>query len=221
LDWYAILLFVHIMSLVFWLGTDVGVFVLGKFAQNSDYTVDQRLLLLKVALILDMFPRVFMVFSLPTGFQLATELGAIPSNLAVTAGVWVFSAFWLAVVLTGLARHDAPIGQAAKKVEKLIHFVLLAVLVWAGLASLLTGSPIAVSWVAAKIMLYALLLVVMQLLERAFMPAVLGFAALESTGASAELDGQIRSGMDRTYVWVLAIYAIVLISAFLGVAKPW
>ena len=75
MDWYAVLLFVHILSLVFWLGTDIGVFVLGKFAQNPDYSVDQRLLLLKVALILDMFPRVFMVMSLPTGFQLATAIG--------------------------------------------------------------------------------------------------------------------------------------------------
>ena len=50
MDWYAVLLFVHILSLVFWLGTDIGVFVLGKFAQNPIYAVEQRLLLLKVAL---------------------------------------------------------------------------------------------------------------------------------------------------------------------------
>jgi hypothetical protein len=221
MDWYSILLFIHILSLVFWLGTDIGVFVLGKFAQNPTYTVDQRLLLLKVALILDMFPRVFMVLSLPTGFQLATSLGAIDSHQILTAGVWIFSSFWLAVVLTGLLRHDQPAGQNAKKVEKVIHFVLLAILGWAAISSLLGNGPITTTWVAAKVLMYALLFVVVPLLEKAFLPAVMGFMSLETEGSSPELENQIRGGMDRTYVWVLSIYAIVLVTAFIGVAKPW
>jgi hypothetical protein len=221
MDWYAVFLFLHILSLVFWLGTDIGVFVLGKFAQNPIYAVEQRLLLLKVALILDMFPRVFMVLSLPTGFQLATILGAIQTSPSLTAAVWGFSAVWLAVVLTGLLRHDEPIGQSAKKVEKLIHFVLLVVLGWASISSLLGDGPIMLAWVSAKVLLYALLFIVMPLLEKSFLPAVMGFMSLETEGSSPELENQIRGGMDRTYVWVLTIYGIVFITAFIGVAKPW
>ena len=221
MDWYAILLFVHILSLVFWLGTDIGVFVLGKFAQNPAYAVEQRLLLLKVALILDMFPRVFMVLSLPTGFQLATELGAIAASQLLTAAVWGFSVIWLAVVLTGLLRQEEPIGQYAKKAEKLIHLILLVTLAWAGLSSLFGDGLITMTWVAAKVLLYSLLFVVMPLLEKAFLPAVAGFMSLETEGSSPELESQIRGGMDRTYVWVLTIYAIVIVTAFIGVAKPW
>ncbi len=221
MDWYAILLFIHILSLVFWLGTDIGVFVLGKFAQNPVYAVAQRLLLLKVAMILDMFPRVFMVVSLPTGFQLATELGAIAASQFLTAAVWGFSVIWLAVVLTGILRQDERIGQNAKKVEKIIHFILLVVLAWAGISSLLGDGPITLTWVAAKVLLYSLLFVIMPLLEKAFIPAVMGFMSLETEGSTPELESQIRGGMDRTYVWVLAIYAIVVITAYVGVAKPW
>jgi hypothetical protein len=221
MDWYSILLFIHILSLVFWLGTDIGVFVLGKFAQNPVYAVEQRLLLLKVALILDMFPRVFMVMSLPTGFQLAAILGAIQTSPFLTATVWGFSAIWLVVVLIGLLRHEEPIGLNAKKVEKVIHYILLAVLAWAALSSLLGDGPITMVWVAAKVLMYSLLFVVMPLLEKSFMPAVLGFMSLETEGSSAELENQIRGGMDRTYVWVLTIYVIVLVTAFIGVAKPW
>jgi hypothetical protein len=221
MDWQAILLFVHILALVFWLGTDIGVFVLGKFAQNPDYAVDQRHILLKVAMILDMFPRVFMVLTLPTGFQLAVALGAIPPDVTLIAAVWAFAAVWLAVVLVGLLGQETPIGQTAKKLEKLVHLALLVALAWAGLASLLTGAPIALPWVAAKVLLYAMILVIMQFLEKAFLPAVIGFVSLESEGSTAELERQIRGAMDRTYLWVLAIYAIVLASAFLGVAKPW
>jgi len=45
--------------------------------------------------------------------------------------------------------------------------------------------------------------------------------SLETEGSTPELESQIRGGMDRTYVWVLAIYAIVVITAYVGVAKPW
>jgi hypothetical protein len=221
MEWYAVLLFVHILSLVFWLGTDIGVFVLGKFAQNPVYAVNQRLLLLKVALILDMFPRVFMVLSLPTGFQLATLLGAVPNSHGLTLVVWAVSAVWLAVVLTGLLRHDQPIGRGAKKAERAIHVILLAILAWVSISSLLGNGPITLTWVAVKVLMYALLFVVMPLLEKAFLPAVTGFMSLEIGGSSPELEKQIRGGMDHTYIWVLIIYGIVLSSAFVGVAKPW
>jgi len=221
MDWYAILLFIHILSLVFWLGTDIGVFVLGKFAQNPVYSVEQRMLLLKVALILDMFPRVFMVVSLPTGFQLATEFGAIAASQLLTAAVWGFSVIWLGVVLTGLLRQEEPIGQYAKKAEKLFHLILLVTRAWAGLSSLFGDGLITMPWVAAKVLLYSLLFVIMPWLEKAFIPAVMGFMSLETEGSTPELESQIRSGMDRTYVWVLTIYAIVVITAFVGVAKPW
>ena len=127
----------------------------------------------------------------------------------------------MAVVLTGILRHDQPLGQSAKKVEKVIHFALLAALGWASISSLFGDGPITLTWVAVKVLLYALLFVVMPLLEKAFMPAVMGFMTLETAGSSPELEGQIRGGMDRTYVWVLTIYAIVFVTAFIGVAKPW
>lgn len=220
MDWQGILIFVHILLLVFWLGTDIGVFVLGKFAQNPAYQVEQRLLLLKVGLILDMFPRVCMVLMIPTGYQMAVNLGAIDPGQYVSEGVWGFSIIWLAVVLTGMARQDQPVGVTAKRIEKMILYILLVLLVWAGLASLINGAPIATPWLAAKIMMYAMIIISVLLLEKVFFPAVAGFARLEQEGSSPELEQQIRGGMDKTYVWVLAIYAMVVVSAYFGVLKP-
>lgn len=220
MDWHAVLLFVHILSLVFWLGTDIGVFVLGKFAQNPDYSVEQRLILLKVAMILDMFPRVCMVLTIPTGYQMAANLGAVNVVPYLTAGVWVFSLFWLAVVLTGLAKHDTPAGEQAKKIGTLIQYILLVGLGTAGLASIITGAPVHEPWLAAKVTLFALIVIFALRLEAAFGPAVAGFIQLESKGSSPELDQQIRSGMDRTFIWVLAIYGAVIVAAFLGVWQP-
>lgn len=220
MDTYSILLYLHILAFVFWLGTDIGVFTLGKFAQNPAHTVDQRLLLLKVALILDMFPRVFMVLTLPTGFHLAVILGGIPSGQPLIMWVWLFSAVWLAVVLVGLLKHEAPIGQQAKVIEKVIQYSLLAGLLWVVFSSWFASGLIIASWLTTKVLLYAGVIAVTPLLEIAFGPAVAGFMALPTEGSTEAIEADIKRGMDVTYIWVIVIYVLVLVAAYLGVAKP-
>jgi hypothetical protein len=220
MDWHTFLIFIHVMLLVFWLGTDVGVFVLGKFAQNPTYTTDQRLLLLQVAMILDMFPRVCMVLIVPTGFQLAVQIAAINPASYVVPVVWLFSGIWLAIVLTGMFKNGQSAGLKAKAIEKWIHYLLIPLGAWAGLASLYSGAPIVMQWLAAKVLFYVLIVIFALLLEHVFNPAAQAFMQLAEEGSSDELEHRIRKGMDKTYVWVLAIYAAVILSAYFGVSQP-
>ena len=221
MDWYTTLVLVHLLALVFWLGTDIGVFVVGKFAQNPIYSVEQRMLLMKAGMIIDIFPRICMVISFPTGFQLAVMLGAIPYNAAFSAILWIFSGLWLAIVLLGIFRQGSALGEQSKKLEKLIHYVLVPTLLAVSIWSLMETGPISIYWVAVKVLVYALIIVMVLLLEGAFIPAVLGFAELAEKGSSPEVEAQITSGMDQTYIWVLMIYLWVFICAVLGIFKPW
>lgn len=219
MDVYGWLLFIHIMALVFWLGTDVGVFVLGKHAQDPQYSVEARMLLLKVALILDMMPRIFMVITIPTGYQMAVNSGALVAPEMLTPAVWIFSIAWLAVVTIGLAKKDTSLAASLKKIEKLCLCTLLASLAFLLLDYAGAETIIQPLWLAGKVLLYGMIIIIMFFLEAAFIPAVMGFLQLEAEGSSDALEMQIRSGMDKTYFWVLAIYAAVLASAFLGVMK--
>ncbi len=220
MDWNSLLIFVHLMCLVFWLGTDIGVFVLGKFAQNPEYTSDQRLLVLKIAMILDMFPRLCMVLMIPTGYQMAVNIGAINPAAYLTPAVWVFASIWLAIVATGLLQHGTDLGVRAKAAEKVIHYFLFILGSWAGLASLVSGAPISMRWLAVKVLFYVLIIAFVLFLEKVFNPVADAFMKLAEDGSSAELESQIRKGMDRTYVWVIAIYAAVILSAYFGVGQP-
>jgi hypothetical protein len=220
MDWITHLLYFHILLFVFWLGTDVGVFVLGKFAQNPKYSVEQRLLLLKPLVILDLFPRVCMVLIIPTGYQLATNLGAIAAGQYITMGIWLFSGLWLAVVLAGFFLAEKPAGQTVKKIEKVIHYLLMVGIGWAALSSIFYGSPINQYWIAEKGMVYVLIIFCVRLLESAFHPAAGAFMQLASEGSSPEVEKQIRGGMDSTYVWVIVIYVLVAHSAYLGLWQP-
>ena len=221
MDLYSNLVFLHILCLVFWLGTDIGVLVLSKFAQKSIYTVEQRLLLLKVAMILDMFPRTFMVIAFATGFHLAIKSGFAHLDSSLIIVVWVFCTIWLTLVLVSFFKDQQPAGVTARKFEKVVQFSLIAGLVLLGLISIFSEGPVVPTWLTIKILLFAAILAVVPLLERAFMPALLGFISLEAEGSSAKIEKQINQGINRTVFWVLMIYAAVIIISYLGVTKPW
>jgi hypothetical protein len=220
MDWNTHLLFAHVLLLVFWLGTDIGVFVLGKYVQNPKYSVDQRLLLLKPMIFLDMFPRVCMVLIVPTGYQLAVQLEAIHADLYLTVGVWLLSAIWLAVVLAGFVWSEQAVAQKVKTVEKIIHYFLILAGGWVGLSSIYFGAPIHDYWIAEKVVVFILIILCVRLLEIAFFPAAVALMQLEEEGSSPELEKQISGGMNLTYVWVIAIYILVTHSAWLGVSHP-
>jgi hypothetical protein len=220
MDWNTHLLFAHVLLLVFWLGTDIGVFVLGKFAQNPKYSVDQRLLLLKPLLILDMFPRVCMVLIVPTGYQLALDLEAFHAPPYLSMGIWLFSGIWLAAVLSRMVWSEQPAGRIAQTVERIIHYFLVPAAGWVGLASIYYGAPIQDSWIAEKVVVFVLIILCVRLLEIAFNPAAVAFMQLANEGSSTELEKQLKSGMNLTYVWVIAIYILVAHSAWLGVSHP-
>lgn len=45
--------FAHILLFVYWLGADLGVFLLARAAKRADLSFEQRALLLKMALLID------------------------------------------------------------------------------------------------------------------------------------------------------------------------
>ena len=50
---YSILVFVHVLLFVFWLGTDVGVFLAAKISERSDLGTETRATVLKLGMVLE------------------------------------------------------------------------------------------------------------------------------------------------------------------------
>ncbi|MEL7028459.1 MAG: hypothetical protein AAGL49_04445 [Pseudomonadota bacterium] len=103
MDAYGHLIFLHILLFVFWLGADVGVFILGKMAQSPQHAIDQRLLLLKGAMIIDIFPRASFALIVPTGIHLAVAAGALAAPGFLVPAAWALGLAWFAIVLVGRA----------------------------------------------------------------------------------------------------------------------
>jgi hypothetical protein len=175
--------------------------------------------MLKVAMILDVFPRISLVFSILSGYQLAVNYGVLQSTESATLLVWSFCSIWLAVVITGILKQNTSIGVKAKSVEKIFLYAILLVMAYLVIDFFVYGQIIQQFWVMAKVLLFGLIIIFMMFLEPAFMPAVISFQRLETEGSTNEIETTIRSSMDKTYVWVIAIYAAVVVSAIFGVWK--
>ena len=64
---YEAIKFIHVLLLVFWLGTDVGVLLLARKFRDSGLSVETRLTLLQMAMVIDTLPRICFIVMLPAG----------------------------------------------------------------------------------------------------------------------------------------------------------
>ncbi len=55
---YSVMVYFHLILFVIWLGGDIGVFLAGKqFRKRALYSLDQRLALLRLLVLIPMVPR--------------------------------------------------------------------------------------------------------------------------------------------------------------------
>ena len=82
---YQILVFIHLLLFVLWLGADVGVFLLGQhFRKREKYDLSQRMVLLQLLVNLDMVPRSAWALMVP-----------ITISMLAVGDYWALTTWWL------------------------------------------------------------------------------------------------------------------------------
>jgi hypothetical protein len=206
------------MLLVFWLGTDLGVFLAAKRSERSDLSVETRSALLGLGMVLDRLPRSCLTLIVPSGLQMAINLGLVTVNSWVPLGFWLIAALWLIVLWTGFLNP----GSRFEKPSMLINFALNAlmalILTPLGIYLLINGSI--ADWLSIKILIIGAIFCTGVVLDILFKPAIEAFTVILTEGASTERDAAYARAIRPVYGAVLMIYALVAIAAYLGIAKP-
>ena len=219
MDSYQVWVYVHILLFVFWIGTDVGVFILGKFAQSAKYPVEQRLFAMKVALLIDRFPRVCFVLIIPVGMQMAHMSGLLPLSDGQRMFVWGGSAVWLVLVFWGFAVEGQPVAKILRNVERGVQVVAIVAFVWAGLYALTAPEPVTTQWLAFKLLAFAGIILMALGLDLVSGLMTRGMEMLEREGYSDTAQSAVHVGLNRVYAFVVGIYVLALAAAFLGTVK--
>jgi hypothetical protein len=214
-----ILVWLHVLLFVFWLGTDVGVFVCGVWARSAGRALSERLLLLQVLAFIDLWPRACAILMLPVGLLLARGWGA-PVSAALLGGSMAAALAWAVLSVLSLRQPPGPHAGTIRRVTNLFLLVFGGGVIALGASWLLGGAVAHAPWIAWKLMIYGAICLAALGIDLAFTPVITGFGRLAANPADAGAEALIGPGIDRALRVVLVLYALLLAASLLGSLKP-
>lgn len=217
MDYYSLLVFGHILLFVFWLGTDIGVFLGAKISERGDLGVEARATVMQLGMVLDRLPRSALVLIVPSGLQLAAMSGQLQVPSIALAGFWGASVVWLVILWAGFLRPHSTVEQRAMLFNFAMNALMAALVTGFALYQLAMGA--APMWLRLKILMLGLIFLAGVALDLRFKPAVAAFAAIIQGGATPEKNARYSRAIGPVYPIVLLIYALVFVAAWLGVTK--
>jgi hypothetical protein len=224
----AILRWLHIVAMVYWLGGEWGVFQTSYKVINPTLSLQERQRHMDTAYRIDILARTGIISLLPLGLHMgylwglwgdqATGQGA--QWLWVIWGVWafVFAVTWGAFVTRG-----KPIWKLLSGIEDWSRYIAIPLLIGVAIFSLLGFGPLAAGegqqWYAAKMLTFGLMLIIGVILRLVMhewqkMFAVLGQGP--NPAVEAKLKSSIGVGRSVAYLYWIGI----LTTAFFGAVKP-
>jgi hypothetical protein len=218
---YRSLVYVHLLLFVLWLGADVGVFLLGQhFRKRTVYSLEQRIALLKLLVIVDLTPRTAWALMVPMSLTISYAGGWWDVWRGVLWTSWAIAAFWLWLVFDAHAHDMRARAARNRKWEGWLRYVLCAGYLILGVESLMTAHPIPHGWLAWKALLFGFIFAAAIMIDISFKPVGGLLGKLLAEGSSDETELPLLKTMNRTRIWVWCVYILLLLTAWLGVVKP-
>jgi len=212
--------YIHILLFVYWLGADLGVFLLALASKRSNLSFAERALALKMAMVIDVMPRLSFALMFPVGLELAAAKGYVEPTALARSAAWLISATWVSIVIGMTRLEGKPVAHRLAKANAALHWALLFVVAGIGGSSILGHGPFPAGWLGWKVLLFGLIFFCGIMIDKEFDPVSPAFARLAAEGSKPDIEQAISRGIDRSIVWVLTLYALVVVIAFLGTARP-
>lgn len=220
MDVYSLLLYVHLLLFVYWLGADVGVFGLALGLKNSSYSCEQRLLMMRLSLTFDMVPRMAMIAVSPVGLHLANRSGLVDVPDWLFMVIWMLAVAWMIGEWLAYRRRGRP--EAVRFYIGNGVIMMVACFGWLGygIASIIDGSPFTALWLAVKVMLAGAVFLVSTMMAVFYAPIEGILQQMEADGTSAEIEARLRSQVNRGAFWTVTLFVLLATIGFLGLTKP-
>jgi hypothetical protein len=218
---YPTLVYVHLLLFVLWLGADVGVFLLGQhFRKRRVYSLDQRIALLKLLVIIDLVPRAAWALMVPISLTVADAGGWWDIEPVGLVLAWTVGGIWLWLIFDAHNHDQTPRAARDRRIENLLKAILTLFYLWLGIQSLITGAPLGPVWLALKALAFGLIFLAAIMIDVSFKPVGPQLVRLLKEGSSDETEVPLRQTMDRTRIWVWVVYLLLIVTSYLGSVKP-
>jgi hypothetical protein len=219
----AILRWLHIVAMVYWLGGEWGVFQTSYKVVNPALSLEERSRHMDTAYRIDILARTGIISLLPLGLHMGYLWGMQPLGGTWLLAMWIAWALWMAVTWGAFSFRGTRLGNQLSLIEDWTRYLLIPTLIGVSLLSLSGSGPFPNEagqlWYSAKILTFGLLLVIGVILRlimhewRKMFPVL---AAGPNPAVEARLKRSIMLGRSLAYLYWIGI----LTTAFFGAVKP-
>lgn len=219
LDTHALWAYAHILLFVYWLGADVGLYMVMGFVKDAKLSFETRATLIRLAFYIDLFPRVTFALILPVGLQLARNLDLLSVGPGLLAAVWLVSVLWGASHIAIVVWKGRPVVKRLVQANKAYELLAGGFFIGLGGISLAGGAPIEAGWFAVKLLLFGLIFWVILGIDTVFQPFTT-ILRMGPDGSTPEQERRVTRMTNRTMAWAVLLYVLIAAVAFLGRVKP-
>ena len=218
----AVLRWLHILAMVYWLGGEWGVFQTSTHVINRRLSMEERRRHMETAYRIDILARTGIIMLLPLGLHMGNIWGVQPLGGAWLWLMWALFAGWLALCWAAFLHRETDRGIRLTIWDERIRYVVIPTLLITALSSLLGHGPFEAGtgqkWFAWKVLIYGLMLIIglqLRYIMREWTRLFRALAAGPDPEAESTLEKSLRFGKRLAYVYWVGIATV----AFLGATK--
>lgn len=219
----AVLRWLHIIAMVYWLGGEWGVFQTSYKVVNPALPFDERKRHMDTAYRIDILARLGIITLLPLGLHMGHIWGVQPLGGGWLVLMWLFWVVWVAITLGAFSFRGTKRGDVLSDIEDWTRYIIIPTLIITALTSLFGYGPFAAGegqkWYSAKILTYGLMLCLGFLL-RVIMHEWRKLFPILAQGPNPEAERKLKKsiGLGRTIAYFYWIG--IMTTAFFGAVKP-
>lgn len=218
MEWVDIWKFCHVLTFVYWVGADLGVFYSARIVANPGYSIDTRAAVLRILSQIDMIPRYMLVLTFPIGATLAAHLEVGPSGKVWLVVVWLLGIVWLIYVNQIHRQEGNSFGRRMAQIDLFLRLIFIASLILVTIWSVYGSGPFQTIWLNIKILLFAATVACGVGIRITFSPFVKAFSSLIRDGSSPEIEATMKRALNHAVPFVIGIWVIAAIIAYIGLS---
>ncbi len=218
----AVLRWLHILAMVYWLGGEWGVFQTSTHVINRKLSMEERRRHMETAYKIDILARTGIILLLPLGLHMGHIWGVQPLGGMWLWLMWALFAGWLALCWAAFIHRETDTGIRLTIWDERIRYLVIPALVISAGLSLLGYGPFEAGtgqkWFSWKVLIYGLLLVIglqLRYIMREWTELFRVLAAGPNAEAESKLEKSLRFGKRLAYVYWIGIASV----AFFGATK--
>jgi hypothetical protein len=220
-DLYDVLLLLHVLLFVYWLGADLAVLYSARYAADPALSLETRLTISQIMAFVDLFPRMSVPLIGAVGASLAVLNGDLQAGPVVAALAWVVAAVWVGVNLhLYLNRADQARIAPWRSFDVIWRSAIGLGVLLAGSMALLGAGVTDNRSLAAKLLVFSAAIFLSLLLRRVFLPFRPALRRLVDGSGGAPDVAIMQRTLDRARPVVLGIWARTVVAAAIGLWQP-